>query len=290
MLFKEILSGNQKEAVGHLRELIDNGLDAKNFLNDILELLYLFNRRINLGPIENDLMISESEIEMINQYAKNVDNQDLGIFWQITIKTMEDIRIVGNENLALEMYVMQLMHVKSIGQEDFKSSINQESISTAKGTNMDLHRDDDDNKVKSLYKNQLKNTEQVKENLAKQLPLKNKNILITAGPTFEAIDPVRFIGNQSSGKMGFSIAEAAANAGANVTLVAGPTNQQLIYFNKTFSKTSQECLFGLSYNYLQQLQAVLSSANLPTYRMIETLKFHQTEDCELYDFLGSQFY
>ena len=46
-LFKEILSGNQKEAVGHLRELIDNGLDAKNFLNDILELLYLFNRRIN---------------------------------------------------------------------------------------------------------------------------------------------------------------------------------------------------------------------------------------------------
>ena len=179
-LFKEILSGNQKEAVGHLRELIDNGLDAKNFLNDILELLYLFNRRINLGPIEKDLMISESEIEMINQYAKNVDNQDLGIFWQITIKTMEDIRIVGNENLALEMYVMQLMHVKSIGQEDFTSSINQENISTAKGTNMDLHRDDDDNKVKSVYKNQLKNTDQVKENLAKQPQLKSEPIQINA--------------------------------------------------------------------------------------------------------------
>ena len=67
----------------------------------------------------------------------------------------------------------------------------------------------------------------IEENLTKQLPLKNKNILITAGPTFEAIDPIRFIGNHSSGKMGFSIAEAAANAGANVTLVAGPTNQQL---------------------------------------------------------------
>ena len=47
---------------------------------------------------------------------------------------------------------------------------------------------------------------------------KNKNILITAGPTFEAIDPVRFIGNHSSGKMGFSIADSAANLGANVTL------------------------------------------------------------------------
>ena len=70
LLFKEILSGNQKEAINHLRELIDSGLDAKNFLNDILEILYLFNRRINLGPIEKDLMISESELQLIDTYSK----------------------------------------------------------------------------------------------------------------------------------------------------------------------------------------------------------------------------
>ena len=52
--------------------------------------------------------------------------------------------------------------------------------------------------------------------------LKKKRILITAGPTFEAIDPVRFIGNRSSGKMGFAIAHAAAQRGAEVTLIAGP--------------------------------------------------------------------
>ncbi len=51
----------------------------------------------------------------------------------------------------------------------------------------------------------------------------NKNILITAGPTYEKIDPVRFIGNFSSGKMGFELALAAANLGANVTLISGPT-------------------------------------------------------------------
>lgn len=59
---------------------------------------------------------------------------------------------------------------------------------------------------------------------SKSAPLKGKKVLITAGPTYEAIDPVRFIGNYSSGKMGFAIAEAAANAGAEVTLVAGPTH------------------------------------------------------------------
>jgi len=226
-LFKEILSGNQKEAVGHLRELIDNGLDAKNFLNDILELLYLFNRRINLGPIEKDLMISESEIEMINQYAKNVDNQDLGIFWQITIKTMEDIRIVGNENLALEMYVMQLMHVKSIGQEDFTSSINQENISTAKGTSMDLHRDDDDNKVKSVYKNQLKNTEQVKENLTKQPELKSEPIQKNIINTFE--DLVKVATNEKEVTLKYDLER-------NVKLVSFVPGKINITFNEKLNK------------------------------------------------------
>jgi phosphopantothenoylcysteine decarboxylase / phosphopantothenate---cysteine ligase len=60
--------------------------------------------------------------------------------------------------------------------------------------------------------------------LQKKLPLKNKKILITAGPTYEAIDPVRFIGNHSSGKMGFDIANCAANLGAEVILISGPTH------------------------------------------------------------------
>ncbi|MCA6073915.1 bifunctional phosphopantothenoylcysteine decarboxylase/phosphopantothenate--cysteine ligase CoaBC [Fulvivirga sedimenti] len=55
-------------------------------------------------------------------------------------------------------------------------------------------------------------------------PLQGKQVLITAGPTHEAIDPVRFIGNHSSGKMGFAIAQACADAGAHVTLVTGPTS------------------------------------------------------------------
>ncbi|NOT37936.1 MAG: bifunctional phosphopantothenoylcysteine decarboxylase/phosphopantothenate--cysteine ligase CoaBC [Saprospiraceae bacterium] len=59
----------------------------------------------------------------------------------------------------------------------------------------------------------------------KQSDLKNKRILITAGPTFEAIDPVRFIGNHSSGKMGLRLAEAACQRGAKVDLVLGPVNE-----------------------------------------------------------------
>ena len=60
--------------------------------------------------------------------------------------------------------------------------------------------------------------------LKKGQPFEGRNFLITAGPTFEAIDPVRYIGNHSSGKMGFALAEAAARMGAAVTLISGPTH------------------------------------------------------------------
>lgn len=62
--------------------------------------------------------------------------------------------------------------------------------------------------------------------ISKTLPLYGKKVMVTAGPTYEAIDPVRFIGNHSSGKMGFAIADELARLGADVTLISGPTAQK----------------------------------------------------------------
>jgi phosphopantothenoylcysteine decarboxylase / phosphopantothenate---cysteine ligase len=67
----------------------------------------------------------------------------------------------------------------------------------------------------------------LEKDIESKLPLKGKKILITAGPTYEAIDPVRFIGNHSTGKMGFDIANMAAKYGAQVTLVTGPSPIQI---------------------------------------------------------------
>jgi len=64
----------------------------------------------------------------------------------------------------------------------------------------------------------------IRDTLEIKQPLKNKNIIVTAGPTLEPIDPVRFISNHSSGKMGYAIADAACNLGANVTLISGPVH------------------------------------------------------------------
>ena len=77
---------------------------------------------------------------------------------------------------------------------------------------------------------------------AQQQDLKGKNILITAGPTYEKIDPVRFIGNYSSGKMGYALAEECASRGAKVTLVSGPVTLNISHpnINKIDVESAQE--------------------------------------------------
>ena len=163
LLFKEILDGKEKEALDRLHDLIEDGLDAKNFLNDILEVLYLFGRRINLGPLNKDMSISETEVQMIDQYSKNVDMKDIGLFWQLTIKTIDDLKIVSNENLSLEMFIMQLLHLKNI--DEFKKMDDTLNVKPKIQENLQGEKIED-KKVETSFtnktKNQLKSTNQIK--------------------------------------------------------------------------------------------------------------------------------
>ena len=239
LLFKEILSGNQKDAINHLRELIDSGLDAKNFLNDILEILYLFNRRINLGPIEKDLMISESELQLIDIYSKNLDTQDLGIFWQLTIKTMENLRIVGNENLALEMYVMQLMHLKNIDQDEEISteSYSKEESLLSKKLPTPEASELNEAETKSLYKNQLKNTDQIKTHPVKSLEIQSETLKHLKIKTFEGL--IQVVTKEKEVELKYDLER-------NVNLVSFTVGKINITFNeklnKNFIKTLAERL------------------------------------------------
>ena len=176
-LFKEVLSGKEKEALKYLRELINDGIDAKNFLNDILEVLYLFSRRINLGSIEKDMTTSEAEVQMVHEYSKNIDMQDIGLFWQLTIKTIDDLRIVGNENLTLEMYIMQLVHLKNIENKTEVYENNVQEGKSSRENNLVSENKIEENLEQNLstqIKNQLKNTDQIKKNPIKDMSPKAK--------------------------------------------------------------------------------------------------------------------
>jgi phosphopantothenoylcysteine decarboxylase/phosphopantothenate--cysteine ligase len=100
-----------------------------------------------------------------------------------------------------------------------------------------------------------------------KLPLRGKKVLITAGPTYEAIDPVRFIGNHSSGKMGFEIAKTAANNGAEVILVSGPTHEKISHsLIKVIPVTSAEAMYNEAHNYFNDVDVAILSAAVADFK------------------------
>ncbi len=110
----------------------------------------------------------------------------------------------------------------------------------------------------------------LENDILKKLPLRGKKFLITAGPTYEAIDPVRFIGNHSSGKMGYAIAETAAQLGAEVVLISGPTALKLENdFVKIIHVTSAEEMYKAAHEYFGKIDVAILSAAVADYRPSE---------------------
>lgn len=102
--------------------------------------------------------------------------------------------------------------------------------------------------------------------IAFEKDLIGKNILVTAGPTQEAIDPVRFITNHSTGKMGYAIAECAMQRGANVTLVTGPTSLKKPPFVRVIDIVSAQDMFDAVTGCAEEQDIIIKSAAVADYR------------------------
>ncbi|MGB5555331.1 MAG: bifunctional phosphopantothenoylcysteine decarboxylase/phosphopantothenate--cysteine ligase CoaBC [Flavobacteriaceae bacterium] len=103
--------------------------------------------------------------------------------------------------------------------------------------------------------------------LSEGLPLKGKKVMITAGPTYEAIDPVRFIGNHSSGKMGFELAMAASKMGAEVVLISGPSSLTLQDHTITLVNVqSAEQMYKAAHVHYSEMDIVICAAAVADYR------------------------
>ena len=169
-LLNFIFKGEQKKSIENLRLMIDEGLEPKNFLNDILEIIYFILQHKNLGSLDSNLSISESQLKMIDSISKDISQTTLIVFWQFIFKGLEELSIVNNQTLALEMLVIRLIHLKDIPPyEDIlnlinKSDLNVKSedteIETFKKINLDKEK-----QIKKISKDQIKNTTQMKPKL-----------------------------------------------------------------------------------------------------------------------------
>ena len=172
-LINAVFLGDANQSLKILNELFNDGVEAKYFLNDILQVLSLINRKISLGSIENDKILPEQEINSINEISKNITINDIGLYWQFTIKTIDDLRILNDDETTLEMYVLQLLHLKKIVKQPHENLEKAQTIQEEKKkifNDENIPKDSDKLKIK----NQLKNIDQVKTNAIEHPKLKDE--------------------------------------------------------------------------------------------------------------------
>ena len=113
-LFQNIFKGKEKEVLDMYREIYNQGVEPRVFINDFLELLYYFKNINSLNLDGTNFSLNDEEFNTIKEITNNVDTEVLILFWQFSIKTLEELDIVSNQNLSIEMFLIRLIHLKSI--------------------------------------------------------------------------------------------------------------------------------------------------------------------------------
>ena len=181
-LLNFIFQGEQKKSIELLREMINQGIEPTNFLNDLLEIIYFIQQKKNIGNFDSDLSISESELKTIDSISNNINISTLIIFWQLILKVLEELSVVSNPILSLEMLIVRLVHLKDMpSYEKVLDSLKKNNLKQMEENNnktIEPENDkkiiNDENQITTISKDQIKNTTQTKPVLSS---LKPKNLV-----------------------------------------------------------------------------------------------------------------
>ena len=136
-LFQLIFLGKEIEVLNIYREIYNQGVEPKVFINDFLELLYYFKNIESLSINSTNFSLNDDEFNRIKEISLNIKNETLILFWQFTIKTLEELDVVSNQHLSIEMFLIRLIYLKGVKDvseiskddnvENSLSSLNKES-------------------------------------------------------------------------------------------------------------------------------------------------------------------
>ena len=170
-LLSFIFQGEQKKSLTQLKEMINEGIEPTNFLNDLLEIIYFIQQKKSIGNFDSDLSIPESEQEIIGKISNNINMPTLIIFWQLILKALDELSIVSSPILSLEMLIVRLVHLKEMPSYENilellkKNNLNQEEENNNTTIDLNINKKkfiNEENEVMKTSKDQIKNTTQTK--------------------------------------------------------------------------------------------------------------------------------
>jgi DNA polymerase-3 subunit gamma/tau len=131
-LFELILRGEEEKVIKIYRKIYDQGVEPKIFLNDFLELLYYFKNINSLTLESTNFSLNDEEFNKIKNISNQIQPDVLILFWQFSIKSLEELDIVSNQHLSIEMFLIRLMHLSSVKQVKQIDTKSKEENSTSK--------------------------------------------------------------------------------------------------------------------------------------------------------------
>ena len=166
-LFKFIFEGQEDKVLDLYRKIYDQGIDPKVFINDFLELLYYFKNINSLTVESTNFTLNDDEFNTIKDISENIENKTFLLFWQFTIKTLNELDIVSNQNIAVEMFLLRLIYlsdIKRVNHNEEKSRSNlSENVKLPDIENKDNSKNETINQIKNIY--QSKEVIEPKKNL-----------------------------------------------------------------------------------------------------------------------------
>ena len=166
-LFKFIFEGQEDKVLDLYRKIYDQGIDPKVFINDFLELLYYFKNINSLTVESTNFTLNDDEFNTIKNISENIENKTFLLFWQFTIKTLNELDIVSNQNIAVEMFLLRLIYlsdIKRVNHNEEKSRSNlSENVKLPDIENKDNSKNETINQIKNVY--QSKEVIEPKKNL-----------------------------------------------------------------------------------------------------------------------------
>ena len=236
-LIKLVFEGDEALTLEKFRKISDQGVDPKIFLNDFLEIIYFIKNIKIFGKMEISFSLSESNIGEIQWLSNQIDSETLITIWQFTLKTLEELNIVSNQNLSIEMFLIRLIHLKKIPKlsellsslENSEDKINLEEIEKLSNKKNEIKSDIIEDKRK--FADQIKNVVQEKMEKLKneQVPemLGEKKIFYEKLSNFD--DLIYLCSKHKEIKLKYELEN-------NIRLVKFSDGQMEISFNKNISK------------------------------------------------------
>ena len=239
-LFDLIFAGKEKEIIEKYRKISDQGIDPKIFLNDFLEVLYFIKNFKIFGKNEINFSLNDEESKNLEKISSSIDNEILIMFWQFTLKSIEELNMVSNQDLLVEMFLIRLIHLKDspkleelLNNIELPNDLNYKN--DIKVNNLKSPIEETKNLIKSL--DQIKNVSQEKkEEQIKPEPVMTNNILEIKN--FE--DLISICSNEKEIKLKYDLEKNVRLVKFESGLIEVESNNN---FDKDFIKNLSQKLF-----------------------------------------------